>query len=137
MLPLKTRRDLFSVEGDTDAPIGLVSWGSVSGVALEALRLARRSGIRAKLLIPKMLYPVPEDIYQDFFASVTRGFVLEQSHQGQFYRVLRMFVDVPAGVVSVSRSGSNPFTPKEVAARVREMARELRLAVVPELQPQE
>jgi len=136
-LPLKTRRDLFYIEGDQDAPIGIVSWGSVAGVALEALRTARRQGIRAKLLVPKLLYPVPEDLYADFFASVTRGFVLEQSHLGQFYRVLRMFVDVPHGVVSISRSGSNPFTPQEVTARLREMARELHLALVPEPEPVE
>jgi 2-oxoglutarate ferredoxin oxidoreductase subunit alpha len=136
-LPLKTRRDLFAVEGDKDAEIGLVSWGSVSGVALEALRLARASGIKAKLLIPKLLYPVPEDVYQDFFASVKRGFVLEQSHQGQFYRVIRMFVDVPHGVVPIARSGSNPFLPQEVAAKIREMARDVHHARAPELHPQE
>src|SRR5215831_13917380 len=34
--PLKNRRDLFLIEGDSDAPIGLVSWGSVAGVAKEA-----------------------------------------------------------------------------------------------------
>ena len=43
MLPLKTRRDLFRVEGDPDAQIGLVSWGSVAGVAIEAVRAARRT----------------------------------------------------------------------------------------------
>jgi 2-oxoglutarate ferredoxin oxidoreductase subunit alpha len=137
LLPLKARRDLFVIEGDRDAEIGVVSWGSVAGVALEALRLARQSGIKAKLLVPKLLYPVPEDIYQDFFASVKRGFVLEQSHQGQFYRVLRMFVDVPHGVVSVSRSGSNPFAPKEVVAKISEFARDLHHARTPEMQPQE
>lgn len=137
LLPLKTRRDLFSVEGDPQADLGLVSWGSVAGVALEAVRIARRDGINVKLLVPKMLYPIPEDIYQDFFASVKRGIVLEQSHQGQFYRVLRMFVDVPHGVVSMSRSGSNPFAPKEVGAKLREMARELHHARVPEPEPQE
>jgi 2-oxoglutarate ferredoxin oxidoreductase subunit alpha len=137
LLPLKTRRDLFYVEGDPGADIGLVSWGSVAGVALEAFRIARRDGVNVKLLVPKLLYPIPEDIYQDFFASVKRGIVLEQSHQGQFYRVLRMFVDVPHGVASMARSGSNPFAPKEVAARLREMARELHHARVPELEPQE
>jgi len=135
--PLKARRDLFYVEGDADAHIGMVSWGSVAGVALEALRIARRKGIRAKLLIPTLLYPVPEDVYQDFFASVERGFVLEQSHQGQFYRVLRMFVDVPHGVVSVARSGSNPFLPKEIVQKLREMARDVQHQLAPELQPQE
>ena len=42
--PLKNRRDLFVVEGDPEAPIGLVSWGSVAGVAREALRLAKAEG---------------------------------------------------------------------------------------------
>jgi len=135
--PLKARRDLFYIEGDVDAPIGIVSWGSVAGVALEALRAARREGVRAKVLIPTLIYPVPEDIYQDFFASVERGFVLEQSHQGQFYRVLRMFVDVPHGVTSLSRSGSNPFLPKDVTQKIREMARDVQHALAPELQPQE
>jgi 2-oxoglutarate ferredoxin oxidoreductase subunit alpha len=137
LLPLKQRRDLFLIEGDRDAEIGLVSWGSVAGVALEALRLARQSGIKAKLIVPKMLYPVPEDVYQDFFASVKRGIVLEQSHQGQFYRVLRMFVDVPHGVIPMARSGSNPFAPKEVLAKLRELARDLHSSRAPELQPQE
>ena len=58
--PLKNRRDLFVVEGDPDAPIGLVSWGSVAGVAREALRLAQAEGLHAKLLVPKLLYPVAE-----------------------------------------------------------------------------
>ncbi len=135
--PLKARRDLFHVEGDPDAPIGIVSWGSVAGVALEALRMARKGGVRAKLLIPTLLYPVPEDVYQDFFASVERGFVLEQSHQGQLYRVLRMFVDVPRGVTSMARSGSNPFLPREVALRLGQLAREVQQALAPELQHQE
>src|SRR6516165_7969682 len=79
--PLKNRRDLFIVEGDPEAPIALVSWGSVSGVALEALRLAQAEGLRAKLLVPKLLFPVAEQVYQDFFASVRRGLFIEQSYQ--------------------------------------------------------
>ena len=39
--PLKSRRDLFSITGDRAAPLALVSWGSVAGVALEAAELAR------------------------------------------------------------------------------------------------
>jgi len=134
--PIKSRRDLFRVVGDADATVGMVSWGTVAGVAIEALRIARAEGVRAKLLIPTLLYPVPEDVYQDFFASIQRGFVLEQSHQGQFYRVLRMFTEVPRGMRSWARSGSNPFLPKEVARKLHKMAREVQQARAPELQPQ-
>jgi 2-oxoglutarate ferredoxin oxidoreductase subunit alpha len=119
--PLKNRRDLFVVEGDPNAPIGLVSWGSVAGVAREALRLALAEGLHAKLLVPKLLYPVAEQVYQDFFAPVSRGLFIEQSYQGQLYRLVRMYVDLPASVKSMAKSGSNPIQPAEVLARLREM----------------
>jgi 2-oxoglutarate ferredoxin oxidoreductase subunit alpha len=118
---LKDRRDLFTIEGDPEAPIALVSWGSVSGVALEALRLAQAEGLRAKLLVPKLLFPVAEQVYQDFFASVRRGLFIEQSFQAQLYRVVRMYVDLPALVKPFAKSGSNPIQPLEVLERLREM----------------
>ncbi len=119
--PLKNRRDLFEVEGDPDAPIGLVSWGSVAGVAREALRLARAEGLHAKLLVPRLLYPVAEPVYQDFFASVKRGLFIEQSFQAQLYRLVRMYVDFPALVKPLAKSGSNPIQPAEVLQHLREL----------------
>jgi 2-oxoglutarate ferredoxin oxidoreductase subunit alpha len=136
LMPLKSRRDLFIFEGDSDAPMALVSWGSVAGVAMEAVRLARAEGIRVKLLVPKLLYPVSEAIYQDFFASVKLGLVVEQSHQGQLYRVLRMYVDVPAGMESLAKSGSNPILAREVLQRIRQQALGLQRKLNREPEPQ-
>ncbi len=94
----------------------------VAGVCREALARAKDEGLAAKLLVPMLVYPVAEEIYRDFFASVHAGLVVEQSYQCQLYRVLRMFVDVPKGVVPFARSGANPFQPAEVVARLREVA---------------
>jgi 2-oxoglutarate/2-oxoacid ferredoxin oxidoreductase subunit alpha len=129
---LKSRRDLFSIEGDPDAPIALVSWGSTAGVAREAAAMARGEGIRLKVLIPRLLYPVSEEIFGDFFASVRAGLVVEQSHQGQLYRIIRMYVDVPRGVQSFARSGSNPITPGEILERVRAMVTTMQSRRLPE-----
>lgn len=126
--PLKKRRDLFVVEGDADAPVGLIAWGSVAGVALEAVRAARAEGIKVKLLIPKLVYPVAEDIYRDFFASLRQCLVVEQSHQGQLHRIIRMWVNVPDNVTAMARSGANPIWPSEVVAKIRALA-------APQLQP--
>jgi 2-oxoglutarate ferredoxin oxidoreductase subunit alpha len=52
--------------------------------------------------------------------------VLELSHQGQLYRVLRMFVDLPPGVVSFARSGAQPFRADEVVQRLAQQAEALR-----------
>ena len=120
--PLKRRRDLFRVFGDESAPLALVSWDSCAGVCREALARACANGLNAKLLVPYLLYPVAEEVYEGFFASVRAGLVVEQSHQGQLYRILRMFLDLPRGVRSFAKSGASPFLPLEVAERLQEAA---------------
>ncbi len=120
--PLKQRRDLFRVEGDPAARLGLISWGSVAGIALEALELARAGGLEVKLLIPKLVYPVAEEIYAEFFASLERCLVVEQSHQGQLHRVIRMWADVPRTFTALAKSGANPITPDDIVAALRALA---------------
>jgi 2-oxoglutarate ferredoxin oxidoreductase subunit alpha len=122
LAPLQQRRDLFHIDGDPDAPFALVGWGSVAGVCREAFERAIDEGLRVKLLVPWLLYPVAEEIYREFFLSVRAGFVVELSHQGQLYRILRMFTDVPKGVRSFCRSGANPIQPAEVVELLRRAA---------------
>lgn len=125
LAPLKGRRDLFLIEGDAAAPLAMVSWGSVAGVAREALRLSLDEGLRVKLLIPKLLYPVAEHIYQEFFASVRQGLFIEQSHQAQLYRTVQMWLGVPSCFKPLARSGANPIQPAEVLERLRTLAASL------------
>jgi 2-oxoglutarate/2-oxoacid ferredoxin oxidoreductase subunit alpha len=113
--PLKKDARLFETFGDADAAVGVVSWGSSAGHAREAVELVRAKGLKVKLLVPTLVYPVAEAVYEEFFRSVKAGLVVELSFQGQLYRILRMFVDVPKGVKSYCRSGANPFTPIEIA----------------------
>jgi 2-oxoglutarate/2-oxoacid ferredoxin oxidoreductase subunit alpha len=120
--PLKQRRDLFLIDGEPDAPLALISWGSIAGVAIEAFRIAKSKGLHVKLLVPKLLFPVAEEVFTEFFRTVETGLVIEQSHQGQLYRLLRMFVDVPTGMESLAKSGSNPIVPAEVFDRLRKLA---------------
>ena len=118
---LKQRRDLVSIEGDLEAPLALISWGSTAGVCREALAILRSQGLKVKLLVPWLIHPIPEEVYREFFVSVRAGLVVELSHQGQLYRLLRSFIDVPASVRSLARSGANPFQPREVVARLQEL----------------
>jgi len=120
--PLKARRDLFVAQGRTDAPIGLVSWGGTAGIVIEAFQLAVAEGLDVKLLVPRLMFPVAEEIFGEFFASVERGLLVEQNHLGQFYRLLRMYVDVPRGVEVLAKSGSNPITPGEIVERLRRLS---------------
>jgi 2-oxoglutarate ferredoxin oxidoreductase subunit alpha len=123
LAPLAARKDLFLFEGDPDAEVALVSWGSSAGVCREAVSRARAEGLSVKVIVPILIFPVAEQIYRDFFASVRSGLVVELSYQAQLYRILRMYVDVPAGVVPLARSGANPFQPVEVLRHLRQLVR--------------
>jgi len=120
--PLKRQTGLVSVEGDPAAELALISWGSVAGVCREVLAHAKGEGLKLKVLVPTLLYPVPEQVYREFLGSVRAGLVVEQSHQGQLYRLLRMFIDLPKGVQSFARSGANPIQPAEVLAKLKELS---------------
>lgn len=119
--PLKKRADLFEQHGNPQAPLGLIAWGSTAGVAREAYQLAKAQGHDVKLLVPYLLNPIAEQVYQAFFDSLKHGLLVELSHQGQLYRMLRMFTDVPKGLRSFCRSGANPFQPAEVVSRLIEL----------------
>ena len=104
-------------------------------MAREAVRLARQEGIDVKLLVPKLLYPVAEEIYGEFFKGVESGLVVEQSHQGQLYRLLRMFVDLPRGIAPLARSGSVPILPSAIVEGLREQVLTLQGRLVAEVEP--
>jgi 2-oxoglutarate ferredoxin oxidoreductase subunit alpha len=106
-------------------------------VCREALEIAKRKGLQVKLLVPYLLFPVAERVYRDFFTGLRAGLVVEQSHQGQLYRILRMYLDVPAGVQPFCRSGSNPFLPNEIVARLQDQMKQLQRNHETTLQPQE
>jgi 2-oxoglutarate ferredoxin oxidoreductase subunit alpha len=135
--PLKERKDLFEITGNPNAPLALVAWGSVAGVCREALQMAQAEGLDVKLMVPYLLYPVAEQAYADFFASVQKGLVVEQSHLAQTFKVLRMHLDLPKGLQSLARSGANPFLPGEIVAALHHLLSELQRSHEGKLQPQE
>jgi 2-oxoglutarate ferredoxin oxidoreductase subunit alpha len=137
MRALHGRRDLFERRGRPDATLALVAWGSVAGVAYEALELAEDDGLDVQLLVPRLLYPVVPDVYRDFFARTHAGLVVEQSYQGQLYRLLRMFAEVPEGVRPFARPGSNPIAAVEIVDRLRAAALALQRSHGAALQPVE
>jgi len=117
--PLKARRELFKLEGNADAPLALVAWGSIAGVCREAFIRAKAEGLDVKLLVPWLLYPIAEEVYRDFFASVKAGFFVELSHQAQLHKIVRMYVDLPKGITAFCRGGANPIQSGEVVAELR------------------
>jgi 2-oxoglutarate ferredoxin oxidoreductase subunit alpha len=51
--------------------------------------------------------------------GIKRAVVVEQSHSGQFYRMLRAFYDLPAKTVSLHQGGPLPFGPNQILDQLK------------------
>lgn len=117
--PLREREDLVLRFGREDARVGVLSWGSTVSVLREVLDVLAEKDKHFKILAPSVLYPLPAAMIQRFVDSVDRLLVIEMNHLGQFYRYLRMHVDLPkAKVKAYHRSGGRVFDVREVMEQV-------------------
>jgi 2-oxoglutarate/2-oxoacid ferredoxin oxidoreductase subunit alpha len=103
-----------TVEGEGDT--ALVTFGSCTGPAREALERARAAGAKVRLVSLRLLAPAQPQRLAHALDGVKRVLVLEQNHSGQFLRYLRAEYDLPGEVKSLRRPGPLPFRPAEIHA---------------------
>jgi 2-oxoglutarate ferredoxin oxidoreductase subunit alpha len=101
-----------SIEGDGET--ALVTFGSCTGPAREALARARAAGAAVRLVSLRLLAPAQPQRLKRALQGVKRVLVLEQNHSGQFLRYLRAEYDLPGEVKSLRRPGPLPFRPAEI-----------------------
>ncbi len=101
-----------AIEGDGDLVV--LTWGSVTGAAREAIAQARRQGIGVRLIAPRLLSPVRPRDMQAALEGAKRVLIVEQSHGAQFHRYLRAHYDLPGEVQLLNRSGPLPITVTEI-----------------------
>jgi 2-oxoglutarate ferredoxin oxidoreductase subunit alpha len=105
-----------AIEGSGE--MAIVTWGSVTGAAREAVERARARGIDARLVAPRLLAPVRPAEMAAALAGAKRILTVEQSHGGQFHHYLRAFYDLPGDVRAHYRPGPLPITADEIVARL-------------------
>ena len=102
---------------DTEVGAGdtaIITWGSSTGPAREALRRHSAAGGKARLISLRLIAPVQPEKMAAALHGIKRAVVVEQSHSGQFYRMLRAFYDLPADTVSLHQGGPLSFGPKQI-----------------------
>lgn len=105
-----------SIEGEGE--VAILTWGSLTGAAREAVAQLRQSGIAVRLLAPRLLLPVQPAAFAAALDGVRRALVVEQSHGAQFHRFLRAHYDLPAEVRVLNRPGPLPIRPSEMAQAI-------------------
>ena len=107
-----------TVEGDGE--LAVVTWGSLTGTAREAIARAADDGIKARLISPRLLSPAQPEKLAAALQGAKRVLVVEQTHGGQFHRYLRAHYDLPKPVKVFNRPGPLPITAGEIYAAIAE-----------------
>jgi 2-oxoglutarate/2-oxoacid ferredoxin oxidoreductase subunit alpha len=107
-----------TIEGDGDC--ALITWGSLTGPAREAIERASEDGIKVALIAPRLLSPVQPEKFAAALRGKKRILVVEQSHGGQFHRYLRAHYDLPSDVRVLNRPGPLPIRPSEIYRAISE-----------------
>ena len=101
-----------SIEGSGD--LAVITWGSLTGAAREAVGRAAADGIDARMVAPRLLAPIQPEQMAAALKGVKRILVVEQTHGGQFNKFLRAHYDLPAPVRVFNRPGPLPITAGEI-----------------------
>ncbi|HET7672047.1 MAG TPA: 2-oxoacid:acceptor oxidoreductase subunit alpha [Burkholderiales bacterium] len=101
-----------SIEGEGD--VALLTFGSCTAPAREALARARAEGFDGRLVSVRLLSPAQPERLARALEGVKRVLVIEQNHSGQFLRHLRSEYDLPKDARSLRRPGPLPFRPEEI-----------------------
>jgi 2-oxoglutarate ferredoxin oxidoreductase subunit alpha len=107
-----------TIEGTGD--LAILTWGSVTSSAREAMELAASDGIEVRLVAPRLLLPTQPERMQLALDGVKRILVVEQTHGGQFHRYLRAHYDLSAPVRVLNRPGPLPITAGEIYRAITE-----------------
>ncbi|HVL56837.1 MAG TPA: hypothetical protein VM491_10050, partial [Burkholderiaceae bacterium] len=104
---------------DGDGELAVITFGSASGPAREAVARAAAAGVAVKLIVLRLIAPLQSQRLAQALAGVRRAIVVEQNHGGQLYRYLRAFADgCPAELVGYHRPGPLPLRPGELYDRI-------------------
>jgi 2-oxoglutarate ferredoxin oxidoreductase subunit alpha len=107
------------VDGDGEADLGIIAWGSTIGVVREAIARLRTEGHSVKGFYPKLLWPMPADQYEAFGATCKRLMLPEVNWQGQLAHFVR--AETTLRPESYTICGGLPFTPAMLVKKAKEM----------------
>ena len=102
--------------------IAVIGWGSGEGVIRETVALAQEAGLKVGALHPKILWPFPSKIINDYLANGVRKVIVpELNYSGQFAALLKQHLKrTDVEVISMAKGGGIPWKPGEILEQIKE-----------------
>ena len=108
------------VFGDESSDITLVGWGSTKGPVLEALRLLKKIGIKARFVQIIYMEPFSSEVFIEMMKNGGRSLLLETNVTNQLGRLIKEHTGIGFDETYAKYDG-RPFTPIEIADAVRRL----------------
>lgn len=107
-------------EGDPDSSTVILTWGSLTGAAREAIGMLDELGIPVRLVAVRQISPCPQEQLLKALAGASRVLVVEQNYSAQFHRHVRSHIDLPGDVRLLNREGPFVIGPDEIVTAIRD-----------------
>ncbi len=107
------------LEGDKNADLTFVSWGSTRGAILEAMKDLRAQGMKVNFLQIKYISPLPIQKIKDVFSKAKKVAIVEGNKLGQLAGWIREHTGLTPDYKILKYDG-RPFFPDEIVTTVRE-----------------
>lgn len=107
-------------EGNEDGDTVILTWGSITGAAREALDLLADDGLKVRIVSLRQISPFPQASLEAALTGAKHVLFVEQSYSGQFFRHVRAHVDLPYDIRNLNREGPDVIGPDEIATEIRE-----------------
>lgn len=108
------------LEGEKDAEVTLVCWGSTFGVVKEAAELLTEQGVKTNFLVIKYIAPFHTREVTEILSKCKNKISVEVNFRSQMARMIRMETGIKMDG-HVNRYDGEPLTPGEVAETVKQI----------------
>jgi len=109
---------MYDSEFTGDAEIVVIAYGSEARGCVEAVRMARKLGVKAGMLKLKNIWPVPEKAMKDSTLNAKKV-LLPEVNTGRYFHVVRETLGCRAEVISVPKNQGRIHSPDEILAEIR------------------
>jgi 2-oxoglutarate ferredoxin oxidoreductase subunit alpha len=107
-----------SIEGEGNTAI--LTWGSTTGSAREAVSRLRQEGINVRLISTRLISPAQPEKMAAALEGVEKVMVIEQTHSGQFLGFLKAHYNLSCEISSFHRAGPITIRPGEIVNKIKE-----------------
>jgi len=109
---------------DGDGEVVVLTWGSTTQPAREAVARMRALGQEIRLVSIRLLSPLKVDALDEALTACQRLLIVEQSHGGQFHRYLRSHIELPASTHLLASPGPLNIGPGDIVAAIEKLTHE-------------